>query len=411
LSSVFFFTLFLTTLSPAQSGIDFIFNDAVDKYFEPLITSEIVDVSITRKILKNYRNKQYHSAIVDLKKLVHMRLPDGRLEAYTFMLAECYHQLDLSRQAIHHYSQILRDFPNSMYRAESMFRMIQNYHTLDSIAPIIRIWKNCIEQFPGHPMTSASAYVYAKFLIEKEEYQKAFKILDQVKSDSPISHSAKFLSALCLIWQNEFDKGQESLLLLDSVSQNPLFKSECMLTIGLLNHQQGKHELALTFYNKIPESSPRFPLANLKKAMVHLSQENFQKAIDHAKPIMENKELFFEASLVLLDAYWGLQDSSNALIVRNRLVLHAKLTRLIMMTEEEKFLISNMQRQWSAYSGLMLEKKLNINELDREVQKKSEDMLDRLEKIKASLKPYSTFEGPIQMTGVLEKRLLELTEI
>ncbi|MFC1586035.1 tetratricopeptide repeat protein, partial [Fibrobacterota bacterium] len=313
--AIFLCLCLFSVVRPEESAADLLFNDAVDRYFEPIIVSEIIDDRTPRKIMENYREEKFRSAVVDLRRLIKLHLPDGRADLYRFMLAECYYQLDLHELAAKDYRRVLKYYPNTKFRAEVLFRLVQAYYALENLDFAIKAYKKLSKIYPGHQLTSGGAFICAKALIQKRNYAKATQVLGRVKSDSPFHRSARFLLALCWVWQDEVDEGIETLEKLASDPGDQWFKNECLLTIGLLYHQRDEHQNALKFYSKIPAASQQFPLASLKKAMVHLSKQDYQKAIASAGPVLENQDYFFEASLVLLDAYWGLRDSANASIV------------------------------------------------------------------------------------------------
>ncbi len=272
------------------------------------------------------------------------------------------------------------------------------------------------DEHSNHPMVAAASYIYAKSLIRLQQFKSAQSVLQTVEPQSDIYESARFLEALCNIWQNKTPLGIRQLDSLAGRTDKKSLQDECHLTLGLLYHQNRQEDSALIYLDRVPASSSQYDLATLKKAMVHLGRSNYNKAIEAARPALNNNRYFYEVCMVLIDAYYGLRDSTNAIIVRNRLSLHARLTRLLSLAQEERLLLNDLERHslqilndaQQADSAAYSREIKNNHDI---ITKRVEENLKNLEQISNTLTGFSSLDEPVAVRGILEKKFMERTEI
>ncbi|MBF0430666.1 MAG: hypothetical protein HQK83_05275 [Fibrobacteria bacterium] len=417
LLACFWFLVFpLSVIAGNRTGrnLDLIFSDALESQISPMVISGMVTPEINKKIVNDYKTGKYRSAIVSLRRIISMNLPDGRMDYYLFVIAECYHQLELHRYALEYYNKLIEDFHDSPYQAESLFRVLQTYYVLEKDTLAGETYDRIKNEFPGHTMNTAASYLYAKFLAGKHDYSKAISLLKMVGQGSPYYDASRFLIAMCMKWTGKTEAAITLLVTLSKASGRQLIKNECYLTIGHLYHRLGKYSSAIKYYNKVDKGSEQYDLARLKKATVLLSMEKYDDAVKSSRLLINSKEYFFEASLILLNAYWELKDSVQAFDVRNRLSFHVKLIRILMYVEEEHFMLNNLRRQWEAFSMTPFqddpEKKTMIKLNEEDARKNIHGMLGRLIDIKERLRRFYVEDLSEHGTGMFEKKLLELCE-
>jgi len=386
------------------------FSDAVKNYYEPIIVSEILNKNIPSQIMKNYNNKLFRNAIVDLRRLKKLQLPDGRLDAYTFMEGECYFQMNLLDFSFVNYREIVEFFPDSKLYDESLFRIIQIYDKKHSDSLILHYHNIFKKRSPNHILLSGSSFILSKSYYYNEQYETTKLELNNIKLESPYYYSGRFLFAICLIKENRLEEAIEMLSDIAEKSENMIIRDESQLTMGILYNTLDNPKKALQHFSSVSKSSERHSLAKLKKAQIYFNEKSYKKVIKTATPVLKNSNYFFEASLILLDTYWTLKDSINGNIVRNRLSLHAKLTRILIILEEEKIFLQDLDRKLSELGNITSNNK-SLEKFEENISSKIEKMNSNLNKLKKSLKDYLPSNQKISVNGIREQKLMQIYNI
>ncbi len=385
---------------------DVIFSNAIENYFEPIIVSEILGPHIPENISKNYKADAYRNAVVDLRRLKELQLPDGRLDSYIFMLGECYRKLELPQLALEQYSELIDYFPNSKWRPYSIFRkaQISDREKNDSLVEVN--FKLIEKSYPRHVLSFASGYLYGKSLINQGKYQAALGILEKTSVQSEYYLSSIFLRAYAYYQTKQWDKALFLLSKIYEQAKNQDLIDEARLLEGSIWVGKSDTQRALDVYSQINEKSKLFPLASLKAAQIHYEEKNFEMVQKLAKPVLKEEAYYFEASLVLMDSYWKQKDSLNANIIRNQLSQNTQFTRMLIVIEEEKTLLAELDKKIYSFSKYENEYK-DIPDIQARFRGKTKSLNQKLDNVQKSLKEFALVKEGIQVVGLKEKKLFD----
>ncbi len=409
-----FFLLVPVSILQAQSAADFIYHDAVNSYFDPVVESEILKLEALSGSVANYRAGNLRAVASDIERLKSLQLPDGRLDLYYFMLGECYRKLDLNL-ADSNYAALLKYYPNSRYRAQAQFRLMESAYHAESYGLLDSLYNRFLQNDAKHPLSAAATYTLMKSKVKRQQCQELTNISKMISAKSPYSDPANFLQALCFIELNVLDSAEMKLKVISTNTTNSDLKNESLLLLGAVYFLKEDKEGALQYYSKVDLNSPSGPLSLLRRAEVHISDKNYKQAIALCNPLVKNPDYIFESSLLLMDCYTAMHDSLKNQEIRENLGLFALLTRLFFQIEEEKLLVQNVGRGWAnliSYDINHLSAQ-HLKELEslREKRRHTGEVLEiKLSSLKKRLDPTGTLSKRIKVGGFLERRFLEITQ-
>lgn len=392
---------------------DFLFSNAVNEIFDPGYEMEFYGTEVNSELMQNYTSGNYRSAIVELRRLLNLALPDGRLDFYHFLLGECYFALELPDLAIDHYKQNLYFAPNTVFEEKSHFRLVQLYAALDRENDMDASWKVLSTAYSTGSLNAGAAYIVAKTLASKNRFEEALAAVNTVANPGAFRPSYLYIKGFLLSKVGRSSEGMDTLLALITSTKNRNLQDETRLTLARIYHEQGFHDKALATYDEIKSQSPHYPIAQLKKAFVYLSQGKPRQALELAKESSSDANLTYEAALIRIDSYYALKDTLSARRTWEELATRAKFTRLRGMLEEEKIFVQDLiwrQQRLSDRNALSGNRNKKDVQYLSGIEKSANQLHGKLEQLQKTLSKYPEFNGEWKLEGTLEKKYLEYVE-
>jgi cellulose synthase operon protein C len=304
LAAVFF--LATGSLLAASRSVDWLLKDAYEEEYVPLSQVAVTMPADVRAALESYHGGNFRKTVEILEKLRALKLPDGRLDFVTFVLAESYRKLGCAELARRDYHYIADNFPASDNVAPALYRLqefgVENDdpETVDSVYGVFEA------RYRRHPLMNSVAYLGGLSHYQRKEYDKAIQKLLHIPGTSSHSAQAQFLSAQCYLQTKDFQKALIALAAIRSKVKKGDLADEAAIMIGDIYSLQNNAATALTYYRQIPASAKRFPYALLKAARCNLDLGNYEECVKTAREFIHdnrNSQYYFEMASVLEKGY------------------------------------------------------------------------------------------------------------
>jgi cellulose synthase operon protein C len=330
-------------------GVDWLLKDAYEEEYVPLSQVAIALPQEVRAALDSYHSGDFRKTVEILERLRDLRLPDGRLDFVTFVLAEAYRQLGCEDLARRDYGYVIANFSLSDKLAPSYYRLLEYAMKNDDPERADSICSLFQTRFASHPLSNSVDYLAALLHYQRSEYDKAILRLSRIAPTSSRGDQARFLTALCYLQTKDV---QKALIILDAVHKgaaDPEIAAEAAITIGDIYYQQNNVETALRYYQGIPAGARRFTYALMKTARAEIDLKQYDAAVKIAQPFIkqnQNNQYYFEMASILEQALTKLgkeQDAAEVSRLINRQVVEARITFEIF---DEVDRVTDMQKAW-----------------------------------------------------------------
>ncbi len=316
-----------------------VMEDAFDDEYIPPFDIDVVSPADVQTAYQLYKKGNYKEAMGFLKKIRNLNLPDGRLDFFIFIIAECNRMLKLKEIARQEYSHITTHFPESDKNAPSLYRLIEyavddnDFENVDSLHILF------VKSFPNHPLISVAHYAAARSLYIQKKYEKAINVLNEISSGSAISVQSQFLTALCLIGLKEYPKAIAHLDLVIQNGKKPELVSEAKTLAGDINYLLKKYDDALKYYADVPNNASRHTYVVIKTAKVFLDMKKYREAEKLGRDFLKREkgnDYFFEMATILEQVYSAQKKDRDAARVEN--IIHSQLidSRILFEVYEER---------------------------------------------------------------------------
>jgi len=293
---------------------DLVLDDEMGRLYEPAVEFEMLFPVQLTEASALYRKGDYRSALLLLKRIDTLNIPDGTRDTRLLMMAESYRKLGLGAASVGPLRELLNDYTESPLRVFAVYRLQDHYYRERDLESCDSLGDLFGRQYPGHPLRGASLYLSAKGRIRAVRYSEAIAFCRRVPRESDFYASALFLHGLSLAAQGD---STGALLRLDAAAateQDPALRDEAFLLQGDIYFRMRKYEAALRMYDRVAAKSRRTEDARLRKAFVHLELNQNSQALRMARAVLKDSpesRHVFEISLVLERAYRALGDERN----------------------------------------------------------------------------------------------------
>jgi tetratricopeptide (TPR) repeat protein len=296
MKKMFFFFLIPIFFVSANQNPEWLFEDAFDKEIVLLDEVSIVTPDEIRDALVKYHAGQYRFALEQILKIRRLNLPDGKLDFTSFVLAECYRQLDLDQNALKEYHFVARNFPESDKVAPALYRLLEyaveqnNEETADSLFMIFQ------NRYRIHPLHNSAIFIFGKFYYVINRFGEAIQLLSQVSKQSSRYIQAQFLLGLCHINLGDTKKALSLLEYVKTTSLSNHLAAEASLLIGDIYSNNDSLNKALVYYNSVPENTSQFQIANVKITRAKLMQKQYEAVFERGNAFLKkfpNNDYFF----------------------------------------------------------------------------------------------------------------------
>lgn len=307
--------------------------------------------------LKLYSKGHYRRAADIIRELRSLNLPDGSLDFYSFVLAECYRQLKLEEKAIGEYRFTAQQFPQSEKRAPSIYRLLEYAAQEKDIAMADSIRQIFQQNYRNHPLFNSVNYTTGKLYFDVQRYGEAVQILSGVATESVRHLQAIFVSALCSVQLGEWEK---ALSLLDYVwkhARDVDISTEATIVIGDIHYNKGAIKLAVGHYQKVNKKARRYEYSLVKIARCLYDLGKFEQSVAMAQNFLkhrQNSEYFFEMASILEQALSSTGKEAEAAKVATKIhrqIIDARITFEI-FDEIDKLTDIAKKYQIAEYEGI-----------------------------------------------------------
>jgi tetratricopeptide (TPR) repeat protein len=332
--------LFATSWPEATDSLpSWLMEDAFDDEYIPPFDIDVISPADVQTAYQLYKNGNYKEAMGFLKKIRNLNLPDGRLDFFIFIIAECNRMLKLKETARQDYTHITTRFPESDKCAPSIYRLIEyavdekDFEAVDSLRVIFS------KKYTDHPLISAVHYAAARSLYIQKKYESAINVLNEISTGSAISIQSRFLTALCLIGLKEYPKAIAHLDLVIQNGKKPELVSEAKTLAGDINYLLKKYEDALKYYSEVPVNASRHTYVVIKTAKVFLDTKRFREAEKLGRDFLKKEksnDYFFEMATILEQVYSAQKKEREAAQIES--IIHSQLvdSRILFEVFEER---------------------------------------------------------------------------
>ncbi|MBN1602818.1 MAG: tetratricopeptide repeat protein [Chitinispirillaceae bacterium] len=331
--------LVVTSRGQAERLPTWMMEDAFDdEYIQPFDIDVIAPEDV-QAAYHLYKNGNYKEAMGFLKKIRNLSLPDGRLDFFIFIIAECNRMLKLKDIARQEYSYIATRYPQSDKCPPSIYRLLELAVNDDDLEVADSLYHTFAKSFSSHPLMPAVEYTAARAFFVQKKYESALPLLTGISSNSVHSSQARFLTALCLIGMKEYDKAIGLLDIVINSSKKKEMVSEAKVIAGDINCITKNYTAAQGYYSGISDKSSRYTYSMIKTAKVFLDLKRYKEAEKLARKFLRKEkkgDSFFEMASILEQVYTAQKKDKDAARVEN--LIHKQLidSRIIFELYEER---------------------------------------------------------------------------
>lgn len=403
--------LFLLAINVAGQSVDWLIEDAYEKEYEFLNDASIVMPDEVKTAFLDYKAGLYRPAVEILEKLCNIKMPDGRLDLISFILAESYRQLGLKDNARNEYRFIVNQFPGSDKVAPCLFRLLE-FAAADTGSEADSIYNVFRANYNKHPLFNSALYTYGKMYYRRNDYKGSLQILNLIDNNSSQYLQSRFLSALCFLRLKEFDKALFNLDEVRKKSEDIELSAEASLVIGDIYYYQNNIEAAIKYFKSVPHNSSRFGYSQLKCAKAYLDLGKYNQAGNIASGYIRKKrgnELYFEMTSVLEQVYKKKNKKEDAERINSEIESQVQGVRISFRIFNELNKLKDVYRRYQSAEYLAI--KMNRLDISKEIEHKKEKVLeveDQFNNILSILQPVNEKSKVIQVPYLAERRYLDL---
>jgi tetratricopeptide (TPR) repeat protein len=395
--------------------LSFYLDDGLDftaTYFtgqDLIFPSELADIS------KYYQDGNYRLAVLKLRQIDSLNVPDGNQDAVLVMLGECYRKLGLGSLSVQCYNEINHDYTLSPLRVFALYRLQDHFYRSGDFSQSDSLGFLFEKEYKNHRLFSASTYLKAKSLFRENNYKSALHVLGQIPKESDYFLSGVFLSGLCEMGQGNNAKALAFFDYVASVSEEGPLRDEARLVEGDLYYRQGRFETALDMYNRILGERKANDYLIMQKANLYVDQKNFRSATTLAEDMIRNNpksEYIFEAGLLLERCYNETAQKEKALWIKGYVSLYARESQLLFVISGEVHRLSELTTAWTQLliqtSDPRIKRAQEIRSLANSELKKIRVLRKKLQRLAQTIDPSGLRSSLSDQVGFAEQRYLEL---
>ncbi|MCM8800322.1 MAG: tetratricopeptide repeat protein [Candidatus Omnitrophica bacterium] len=286
------------------------------------IYKEAIDRLSKEEIFKEFQDKLYYNlawsylkaglfkeAINEFQKIASSS-EDKMIKVSSLCLAaDAYQDSGSYDKAIEVYSEILKNYPNTLYSDYIQYQIGLSYLRKQDYDSAILCFKNLLINFPNSQLLDEANYALALTYFQKEDYPKTAEVLSSFKDkfkDSPLRAEALYLYGSSLYNIEKFSEAIEIFKeITRDFTQNKELVQKAEYEIADCYYRLGNQEEAVSRFNllrvKYPESS------FTSEVLWWLGAYYYQKGnLSLAKRYFENLIQNFPQSNLISDAYYAL---------------------------------------------------------------------------------------------------------
>ncbi|HEX2956780.1 MAG TPA: CDC27 family protein, partial [Chitinispirillaceae bacterium] len=352
--------------------------DAFDDEYIPPFDIDVVSPADVQTAYQLYKNGNYKEAMGFLKKIRNLNLPDGRLDFFIFIIAECNRMLKLKETAKQEYAHITKRFAESDKNAPSIYRLIEyavddnDFEAVDSLHSMFS------KKFSGHTLISVVHYAAARSLYMQKKYENAITVLNEISSGSAITVPAQFLTALCLIGLKEYQKAISHLDLVIQNGKKPELSSEAKILAGDIYYLLKNYKNALKYYSEVPVNASRHTYVVIKTAKMFYDMKNYREAEKLGRDFLKKgkrNDYFFEMATILEQVYSAQKKERDAAKIEK--IIHHQLidSRTLFAVYEERDRLTDISKSLQQMEFEAIRKgDKNLKAFSEEKKKKNESL-------------------------------------
>lgn len=353
---ILLFAVFMVQGADSLSSV-WVFEHTFERDYITINEAKTVFPDEFSSALKLYSKGHYRRAADIIRELRSLNLPDGSLDFYSFVLAECYRQLKLEDKAIGEYQFTAQQFPQSEKRAPSFYRLLEYAAREKDIGAVDSIRQIFQQNYRNHPLFNSVNYTTGKIYFDSQRYGEAVQILSGVAAESIRHLQAIFVSALCSVQLEEWKK---ALSLLDYVwkhARDVEISTEAMIVMGDIHYNKGAIKVAVQHYKKVHKKAYRYEYSLVKIARCLFDMGKFEQSAAMAQNFLKhrpNSEYFFEMASILEQALSSTGKEAEAAKVAikiHRQIIDARITFEI-FDEIDKLTDIAKKYQIAEYEGI-----------------------------------------------------------
>jgi cellulose synthase operon protein C len=337
--------------------VEWLFENSFEK--EYLTVNEAVTVvpGELDEALKLYHKGAYRRAADVLYQVRTLNLPDGMLDFISFVLAECYRQLDLQSKAFGEYRFVASRFPDTDKRAPSLFRMLEYAAREEMVDLVDSIRAVFSEGYRLHPLYSSVLYRSAMLYFRRERFGEAIEMLGAIPPASHRHLQATFLSALCHVQLQEWEPALALLQYVEDHVRDRDMHAEAVIVMGDIHYRNNRYERALACYRKVPKKSVRYEYALVKIARCLFDNGKFDKAASLGRDFIRKRadsDYFFEMASILEQALSGSGRTEEAGDIGSRIHTQIIGSRITFEIFDEIDRLTDLIKQWQVREYLAI---------------------------------------------------------
>lgn len=329
----------------------YIMNSSVDRYDSSPEYGLSLLPGEYRAIIGNYSNGRYRLAILQLREMLAMGLPDGRMDAYLFLKGESYRALGMDKIAVGFYRRLSEEYPGSPFRSKALFRLVEHAYTKGDDEGVLFHMEIMFRTDSIGEMADAVKFTEGKRLYRKRLFADAEKVMASISDNSPLRYASLFIRSLCAIELNNYEK---ALLQLDAIikgTKDKLLSDEAKLVAGQLYIKLKRMDRAEEFLAKIDPLSPRYGESLIFLSQIKLYGNDLPNAIKLGEILLTagNGEYIFEAAMVLESAYLRTKQDTKIDTLRSYLETTIRRKKLTFDVYKELDQLSDAHSMFGAF--------------------------------------------------------------
>jgi len=319
--------------SDSEVTTEYIYELRQERKFEEL---EALAMKTYQDAYGEYKSKKYSQAGVKFKELVFLYPGFSKAVEASYYMGESFFKAGDYTDSRDAFTRVIKNYPNSIYYAISLFRMEQlgfkqeryteaifyhqeilnRYH-----AGTLTIPPEAMKEFDVESFIDASNYIGGICRYSIGEFKDAYGILNEVRPISDFYGFSQYSMALCLVQQDDIEGAIHQLKAIDSMSFagriDKALKNLAHVSLGRLFYEVSRYEDAVDEYERVDSSdAENYDNALLGIGWVYIKQEKYEKASGYLEKIISRRrssDLIAEAKLSLAHCNLGLGKYEEAM--------------------------------------------------------------------------------------------------
>ncbi len=278
---------------------------------------EAVDIGATstapqdmERGLKLYDAKDYAGATLEFQKVLQAKDPeaDRFKPKATYSMGKALYRMGLMQASLSYFNKIVEVGPEHKYHRATLKWLYLIYVKLGDPTILEKLSRYDVADYPDSYRSSIAVLV-GKHHYLRGNLDQALESLRQVDRGSPEYAKAKFLEGIVWVRKNQAKPAVEAfkeILRVIADNRSRVRDAEEMeqlawLSMARIFYATGQYELAIKYYDKLPQASDHWLEALLEASWAYFQLNNYSKALGNLhtlnSPFFEDG--FFPESLVL----------------------------------------------------------------------------------------------------------------